>query len=208
MDKNIESQIPFGNYKSSSDKINVSRLDVKAIVKGKKENLSSENNKIADYLISSKSMTEIFGEDFNINMLCKNGSVTFENNTGSALFFDPALFVIEISVKGNVVDNDELYSHLEYKNAENEIRTVYSAQDKNGKHLFEISGLILNYYLQNEELFFELQNLINFNTGTFYLSNVQEEREKFLGYIKEKDEGIANYLENNLKEKPQRKFKV
>lgn len=208
MDKNIESQIPFGNYKSSSDKINVSRLDVKAIVKGKKENLSSENNKIADYLISSKSMTEIFGEDFNINMLCKNGSVTFENNTGSALFFDPALFVIEISVKGNVVDNDELYSHLEYKNAENEIRTVYSAQDKNGKSLFEISGLILNYYLQNEELFFELQNLINFNTGTFYLSNDKEEREKFLEYIKEKDEGIANYLENNLKEKPQRKLKV
>lgn len=208
MDKNIESQIPFGNYKPSSDKISVSRLDVKAIVKGKKENLSSENNKIADYLIASKSMDEIFGKDFDINVVRKDGGVSFENQAGNLLFLDPVLFDIDICVNGNVVDNDELYSHLEYKNAENEIRAVYSAQDKNGKSLFEISGLILNYYLQNEELFFELQNLINFNTGTFYLSNDKEEREKFLEYIKEKDEGIANYLENNLKEKPQRRLKV
>lgn len=208
MDKNIESQIPFGNYKPSSDKISVSRLDVKAIVKGKKENLSSENNKIADYLIASKSMDEIFGKDFDINLVRKDGGVSFENQAGNLLFLDPVLFDIDICVNGNVVDNNELYSHLEYKNAENEIRAVYSAQDKNGKSLFEISGLILNYYLQNEELFFELQNLINFNTGTFYLSNDKEEREKFLEYIKEKDEGIANYLENNLKEKPQRRLKV
>lgn len=208
MDKNIESQIPFGNYKPSSDKISVSRLDVKAIVKGKKENLSSENNKIADYLIASKSMDEIFGKDFDINVVRKDGGVSFENQAGNLLFLDPVLFDIDICVNGNVVDNDELYSHLEYKNAENEIRAVYSAQDKNGKSLFEISGLILNYYLQNEELFFEQQNLINFNTGTFYLSNDKEEREKFLEYIKEKDEGIANYLENNLKEKPQRRLKV
>jgi len=208
MDKNIESQIPFGNYKPSSDKISVSRLDVKAIVKGKKENLSSENNKIADYLIASKSMDEIFGKDFDINVVRKDGGVSFENQAGNLLFLDPVLFDIDICVNGNVVDNNELYSHLEYKNAENEIRAVYSAQDKNGKSLFEISGLILNYYLQNEELFFELQNLINFNTGTFYLSNDKEEREKFLEYIKEKDEGIANYLENNLKEKPQRRLKV
>lgn len=208
MDKNIESQIPFGNYKPSSDKISVSRLDVKAIVKGKKENLSSENNKIADYLIASKSMDEIFGKDFDINVVRKDGGVSFENQAGNLLFLDPVLFDIDICVNGNVVDNNKLYSHLEYKNAENEIRAVYSAQDKNGKSLFEISGLILNYYLQNEELFFELQNLINFNTGTFYLSNDKEEREKFLEYIKEKDEGIANYLENNLKEKPQRRLKV
>lgn len=208
MDKNIESQIPFGNYKPSSDKISVSRLDIKAIVKGKKANLSSENNKIADYLIASKSMDEIFGKDFDINVVRKDGGVSFENQAGNLLFLDPVLFDIDICVNGNVVDNNELYSHLEYKNAENEIRAVYSAQDKNGKSLFEISGLILNYYLQNEELFFELQNLINFNTGTFYLSNDKEEREKFLEYIKEKDEGIANYLENNLKEKPQRRLKV
>ena len=210
MNDELKAQIPFGNYTFSSDKMTVVHLDIKAIVKGKKDNLSANEDTMATNLINKYFMNDIFGKDFKINILRKDGSVFFDDK-GDNVFFDPSLFVVELYAQENLIDADELYSHIQYKSANDEITAFSFAKDKNNNYIAnnpEISKLILSYYLKDEDHFFEFQELLNIKTNSFYLSSNPEERDNFLNYIKEKNNNIASYIEENIQEKPQRKFKV
>lgn len=210
MNNELKAKIPFGNYRLSYDKMTVSHLNIQVIVKDKQHNLSEEEGDIVNKLIANHSINDIFGKEFKINILRKDGSVFFENE-GKNIFFDPSLFAIEFYAEGNLVDINELYSHLDYKNANEEITALYFSKDKRGRYLSnnsEIPKIILNYYLQDEEHFFKFQELLNVKTWDFYLSSNKEERDEFINYVKTKNENIALYIEENLKEKPQRKLKV
>lgn len=205
MSNDWKKSVVFGNYYTDFvGKTNVYPLNIEIVVANKKDNLSSSNNDLVDCLIKKKKLNTLYGKSFKINNINinKNGDVFLEHK-GSDLFFSADLFDIKFYVENNLVDYKELYSEVNLKNASEEIKILmYSINN------LKMSNIVLNYYLKNEETFFELQSLINYNNETLYLSSDKENREKFLDYLKNTDEKAYLYITSNIKIKPQKKNKL
>lgn len=172
---NLRETIPFGNYQPDvlNHRINVYWL-----------NLQIHVEHCSQY-------PELSGQTFHVHNLDYSYAKLDIDNRNNLINIKDSQ--VSFSLNGQPVELDALIQELQYKDGHHELDALFYAKIKDGKYLSNYEFKLRDFFTQNEENFFLLDECLK--NGQFCLPKNVDDKERVLSYVASHNPALAQFLE-------------
>lgn len=196
-------KIPFGYYNTGEalNKIRVDKIPCTLVIKGVKSNATEENKKTMRLFIERNNFDKFLNKELSVLEIYANSNSVSLKETRHHINLNNWDFSLKID--GIEVPLDKLLQEFKYKDATSELKDLFTSLTKEGEFFEFGKKTLIDYYLKNEERFFEFTNL--FIEKNFSLPDDEQKRKELVEFINKGEPGAGTYLEQMIPTVSERK---
>lgn len=196
-------KIPFGYYNTGGtlNKIRVDKIPCTLTIKGIRSDITEDNKKTMNLFIELNNFDKFLNKELSVLEIYTSSSSVSLKETRHHINLNNWDFSLNIA--GVEVPFDKLLKEFKYKDATNELKDLFSSLTKEGKFFEFGKKTLIEYYLKDEDRFFEFTEL--FVEKNFSLPDDETKRKELVDFINQGEPGAGTYIEQMIPTVSERK---